>query len=295
MALNPLGIICHGGGGGIDDKPAYAAGLAEAINCGYRLIRQSARAAEAVIEAVRLMEDNPVFNAGTGSNLTIDGGVEMDAAVMTQDARFGAVGCITGVKNPVLVAHKVMTETDHLLLCGRGATEFARSRGFAEYEPVTERARARLEKLRAEGKSPYFPKLEQRLKMGTVGAVAIDKHGELAAATSSGGITGRLAGRVGDTPIPGAGTYAAAPGAVSCTGHGEAIIRLMLAKSVVDKMVTMPGSVAVTLAIAEAKRKKAMCGVIGFDARGGVCFGHTTQDMAWGYMIAERLFMFEKL
>jgi len=294
MALAPLGIICHGGAGVIDDKPAYVSGLAEAIDGGYRLLRQSARAVDAVIEAVRLMEDNPLFNAGTGSNLTLDGKVEMDAALMTQDGRFGAVGCMTGAKNPILVAHKVMTETDHLLLCGEGAAEFARSQGFEKYEQVTDRARQRLEKLKAEGTSPYFPKLEQRLKMGTVGAVAIDKHGELAVATSSGGITGRLSGRVGDTPIAGAGTYAAASGAVSCTGHGEAIVKLMLGRAVVDKMLTMPGSVAVTLALAEAKRKKAMCGVIGFDARGGVCFGHTTQDMAWGYMIAERLFMFAK-
>ncbi len=294
MALAPLGIICHGGAGVIDDKAAYAAGLTQALDAGYRLLRQSARALEAVVEAVRLMEDNPIFNAGTGSNLTIDGRVEMDAAVMTQDGRFGAVGCVTGVRNPILVAQKVMAETDHVLLCGPGATAFAREQGFEPYEPASDRARARLEKLKAEGKSSYFPKLEQRLKMGTVGAVAIDKHGELAAATSTGGITGRLPGRVGDTPIPGAGTYAAASGAVSCTGHGEAIIRLMLGKAVVDKMVTMPGSVAVTLALADAKRKKAMCGVIGFDARGGVCFGHTTQDMAWGYMIAERVFMFAK-
>jgi len=294
MALAPLGIICHGGAGVIDDKPVYVDGLAKAIDSGYRLLRQSARSIDAVIEAVRLMEDNPIFNAGTGSNLTLDGKVEMDAAVMTQDGRFGAVGCIRGVRNPVLVAHKVMTETDHVLMCGEGAAEFARSQGFEPFEQVTDRARQRLEKLKSEGKSPYFPKLEQRLKLGTVGAVAVDKHGELAVATSSGGITGRLSGRVGDTSIPGAGTYAAASGAVSCTGHGEAIVKLMLGRAVVDKMVTMPGSVAVTLALAEAKRKKAMCGVIGFDARGGVCFGHTTQDMAWGYMIAERLFMFAK-
>ncbi len=304
MLGTTLGIICHGGAGVIDDKPAAAAGLTEAIEEGYRLLRQSASCIEAVVTAVRIMEDNPLFNCGTGSSLTADGVAEMDASVMTQDGRFGAVCGLVRVKNPILVAHKVMTETDHLLLCGEGAVEFARRMGFEEYDVVTDRARARLAKVLQEG-SPYFPRMlgrpsaeasvrnqESDVNLGTAGAVAIDKRGNLAVATSSGGICGRMRGRVGDSAILGAGTYAAPSGAVTCTGHGEEIMRRMLAKDIVDRMMTMPASVALTLVMSEARRRKLRVGVVGFDARGGICYGHTTPDMAWGYKVAERLFLF---
>ena len=292
MGRTPLGMVCHGGAGNIKDKKGYGEGLAEALEAGYKLLRQSADSAHAVVEAVRLMEDNPVFNCGTGSNLTLDGRAEMDAAVMTQDGRFGGVACISNVRNPVLVARKVMTETDHMLLCGEGAGAFARKLGFESHDPATDRSRARLAKLLETGESKDYPGFDRMRKLGTVGAVAMDKHGHLAAATSSGGLTGRLAGRAGDTAIPGAGTYAGPSGAISCTGHGEEIIRLMLARDVVERMKTLPAQVAVTLALSEAKRRKAMVGVVGFDARGAVCFGNTTPDMAYGYMVADRLFLF---
>ncbi len=292
MRSSALGIICHGGSGVIKDRQAAAQGLAQALEQGYRLLRQSARALDAVVAAVKVMEDNPIFNCGTGSNLTLDGKAEMDAAVMTQKGRFGGVCCITDVRNPILVARKVMTETDHLLMCGEGATDFARKMGFEKHDVTTERAQKRLERLRQEGNSPYFPGLEKMMKLGTVGAVAIDKHSQLAVATSSGGITGRLPGRVGDTAVIGAGTYAGPSGAVSCTGHGEPIMRMMLGKDAVDRMKTLPGSIAVTLALSEARRQKALCGMVGFDARGGICFGHTTPDMSYGYMVGDRLFLF---
>lgn len=308
MLGTTLGIVCHGGAGVIEDKPAAAAGLTEALEEGYRLLRQSASCLEAVVTAVRIMEDNPLFNCGTGSSLTADGVAEMDASVMTQDGRFGGVCGLVRVKNPILVAHKVMTETDHLLLTGDGAVEFARRMGFEDYEVVTERARARLAKVLQEG-SQYFPRLSgsppvvgtqcgivsphgSDVNLGTVGAVAIDKRGNLAVATSSGGIAGRMRGRVGDSAILGAGTYAAPSGAVTCTGHGEEIMRRLLAKDIVDRMTTMPASVALTLAMSEARRRKLRVGAVGFDARAGICYGHTTPDMAWGYKIAERLFLF---
>jgi len=308
--INPLGIICQGGAGTIDDRAAYATGLTEAIEEGYRLLRQSASAMEAVVTAVSMMEDNPLYNAGTGSDLTIDGQVEMDAALMTQEGRFGGVAGISGVKNPILVAQKVMTQTDHLLLCGAGATEFARRMGFEEHNVVTERARTRLERVVRHG-SKYFHRQNQQLfpagppsapeadpevppesKMSTVGAVARDKRGNLAAATSSGGIVGRMRGRVGDSAILGAGTFAGPSGAISCTGHGEEIVRRSLARDVVERMKTMPASTALTLVVSEARRKKLAFGAVGFDARGGICYGHTTPDMAYGYKVAERLFLF---
>ena len=310
MINAPLGIICHGGAGTIDDKAAYAAGLTEAIDEGYRLLRQSANAMESVVAAVRIMEDNPLFNAGTGSDLTIDGLIEMDASLMSQDGRFGGVAGIWGVKNPILVAEKVMTDTDHLLLSGFGATEFARKMGFEEYNVITERALTRLQRVTAQGSRYFHKQNRQRFpsgmppapeadvdaapesQMGTVGAVARDKHGSIAVATSSGGIVGRMRGRVGDAAILGAGTYAGLNGAVSCTGHGEEIMRRSLARDIAERMTTMPASTAMMLVVAEAKRKKLAFGAIGLDAKGGLCYGHTTPDMAYGYKVNERVFLF---
>jgi beta-aspartyl-peptidase (threonine type) len=312
MINAPLGIICHAGAGTIDDKAAYAAGLTEALEEGYRLLRQSANALEAVVAAVSIMEDNPLLNAGTGSDLTIEGLIEMDASLMTQDSRFGGVAGVWGVKNPILVAEKVMTDTDHLLLSGFGATEFARRMGFEEYNVITERAVARLRRVTDHG-SRYFHKQNQQRfpsgtpsaseadasaspenQTGTVGAVARDKHGSIAVATSSGGIVGRMRGRIGDAAIPGAGTHAGLSGAVSCTGHGEEIMRRSLARDIVERMTTMPASTALTIVIAEARRKKLAFGAIGMDSKGGFCYGHTTPDMAYGYKINERVFLFSE-
>ena len=304
MLNRTLGIIVHGGAGTIDDRAACAAGLTPAIEEAYRLLKQSASAFEAVITAVRILEDSGLFNAGTGADLTIDGVKEMDAAVMTQEGRFGGVCCITGIKNPILAAQKVMLESDHVLLCGDGAGDFARKMGLAEDATITDRARARLKKV-MDGGSKYFPRMNRERfgesyespadetgSTGTVGAVAVDRHGSLAAATSTGGIAGRLRGRVGDSAIVGAGTYASPSGAVSCTGHGEEIMRRMLARDIVDRMTTMPGSVAMTLALADARRRKMVCGAVGFDAHGAICYGHTSPDMAYGYKVADRLFLF---
>ena len=310
MINAPMGIICHGGAGTIDDKAAYAAGLTEALDEGYRLLRQSASALEAVVTAVKIMEDNPLYDAGTGSDLTIDGLVEMDASLMTQDGRFGGVAGIWGVKNPILVARKVMTDTDHLLLCGFGATEFAHKMGFEDHNVVTERAQIRLRRVVDHG-SKYFHKQNQQRfpsglpptpeagadgvpesQTGTVGAVARDKHGNIAVATSSGGIVGRMRGRVGDSAVLGAGTYAGLSGAISCTGHGEEIMRRLLARDIVERMATMPASTALMLVMAEARRKKLALGAIEMDAKGGLCYGHTTPDMAYGYNINERVFLF---
>ncbi len=297
-------VICHGGAGFLLEPEEYAAALKEVLDGAYRLLRQSGSALEVVIEALRAMEDCPFFNAGTGSHPTLDGRIEMDAAVMTQDGRFGGVCCISGVKNPILVAQKVMMETDHLLLCGEGATEFARSMGFTEYDPITDRALAALSKFKREG-SKYYSKLNRRLGLenkenpvaslegGTVGAVAIDKYGKLAVATSTGGVVGRLRGRIGDTALLGAGIYAGPTGAACCSGHGELIMRLMLAKSVVDRTATLPGTAALSLTMSEARRHKLQCGVIGLDARGSIFYGHTTAAFAYGYKVADRLFIFD--
>ncbi len=183
---------------------------------------------DSVVRAVVLMEDDPLFNAGTGSNIRLDGSVQMDAAVMIP-GNFGAVMGIEFVKNPVLVARQVMEKSPHMILAGDGAVEFARKMGHTYYDPKTERAMEKREKmLRAlrEGRVPeyYHPEALVEFLGDTVGAVA-RVNGEFAAAVSTGGTSLTLRGRVGDSPIPGAGIYCGDKGAVVATGIGEEIIR----------------------------------------------------------------------
>lgn len=214
-------VAVHAGAGPLredDDPQGAAAGCRAAVDVAKALLTQGHSCLDAVEAAVRCLEDNPRFNAGTGSALNSDGEVEMDAAIMRGlDRGFGAVAGLRTFLNPVQVARAVMERTPHTFLMGQGAERFALQAGFAPVDPsalITDKARARL------------------ASWGTVGAVAIDRLGHLAAATSTGGMTGKLPGRVGDSPLPGAGTWASdGEGAVSCTGHGEFIMRSLLAKS----------------------------------------------------------------
>lgn len=217
-------IAVHGGAGNWD--PALhddaRAGVRAAAEVGRTMLGSGASALDAVCAVVVALEDNPVFNAGTGSVLNRDGDVEMDAAVMNgQDLGFGAVAAIRRIRNPVLVARCVMERSGHALLAGEGALRFARAQGFADYDPVTARARTEWERLRP---GPQ----------GTVGAVALDSQGGLAAATSTGGTVDKLAGRIGDSPLPGAGTYATELAAVSATGRGELVMRALAGKRICD-------------------------------------------------------------
>ncbi len=196
-------------------------------------------ALEAVVEAVRLMEDDPLYNAGTGSNMRFDGSIQMDAAVMIP-GDFGAVINIEHVRNPVLVARDVMLHSPHLILSGDGAVSFARMRGYEYYDPTTERAREKREKTikklkMGEISQYYHPEFFRELLGDTVGAVAFFE-GEIAAAVSTGGTSLTLRGRVGDSPIPGAGIFAGDKGAVVATGIGEEIIRRMLSLSIYSRI-----------------------------------------------------------
>lgn len=240
-------IIVHGGGAGTIRKeeriPKVIEGVREAALAGWRELKRGS-ALDAVEEAVKALEDNPIFNAGTGSVLTLDGKVEMDAAIMrgkTLDA--GAVAGIWGVRNPISVARKVMEKTDHVLLIGEGAVKFARLLGFEEYDPITEERLKQWEELRKKliekGETRHWKKLNELIKeypevlRSTVGAVAFDGE-EVVAGTSTGGVFLKMFGRVGDTPIIGGGTYANEVAGASCTGLGEVAIKLALAKSATD-------------------------------------------------------------
>jgi len=230
----PAVLAIHGGAGpapegeadgGASRWPGQAAGLAAALRAGLAVLGDGGPALEAVIAAVTVLEDDEHWNAGRGSALTAAGTVEMDAAVADgQGRRIGGVAGVTGVRHPVLAARAVMEDGRHVLLAGAGAEAFAREAGLA-FEPagwfITDRRRR---------------DLARRLSTaggGTVGAVARDARGHLAAATSTGGRTGQLPGRVGDSPVPGAGTWADdASCAVSATGIGEAFLRAAFAHEV---------------------------------------------------------------
>ncbi len=216
-------IIVHGGAASIPDDslPERLAGCKEAALEGWRLLERGGSSLDAVEVAVTALEDNPLFNAGTGSTLNRAGRVEMDAAIMDgKKLSAGAVAVVSAIKNPIKLSRKVMEDGRHVLLAGEGALLFARQTGIEECRPgalVVESQRKRWEK-----------------KHGTVGCVALDSDGNIAAGTSTGGIFDKLPGRVGDSPLLGCGTYAEEAGGVSCTGDGEAIIRIVMAKAALE-------------------------------------------------------------
>ncbi len=217
-------LIVHGGAGADSaEAAAFREGVRAAVLAGWTVLAGGGTALDAVETAVRALEDDPRFNAGRGSVLTSAGTVEMDASIMEGDRlRCGAVAAVSRIANPVTLARRVMDGTRHVLLAGDGALAFARAQGLPECDPqslVTERQLAR-HRQRAVAAAK-----------GTVGAVALDRHGAIAAATSTGGMAGKLPGRVGDSALIGCGTYAdSSLGGVSCTGDGEAIIRVVLAR-----------------------------------------------------------------
>jgi beta-aspartyl-peptidase (threonine type) len=223
---------------------------------------------DAAEAAVVVLEDNPLFNAGTGSTLNSLGKVEMDAAIMAGDTlSAGAVGAVQNIKNPIKLARRVMEDGRHVLLVGEGAQLFARLNGFPEYPTdalIVEAEQKRWEE-----------------KHGTVGCVAVDRAGKIAVATSTGGIFNKLPGRVGDSPLPGCGTYADETGGVSCTGHGEAIIRIVMAKSTLElvKNVADPQSAANQAITMLAEKTGSTGGLIIIDGQGRVGYARNTQRM----------------
>jgi beta-aspartyl-peptidase (threonine type) len=253
-------MVIHGGAGTIltsqmtpGREQAYAAALEKALRAGYSILQRGGSSLDAVEAAVRVMEDSPLFNAGKGAVFTHEGRNELDASIMNgKDLSAGAVAGVTVVKNPISAARAVMEKSQHVMLAGRGAEQFAREAGLEIVDPsyfYTEDRWQALQKIRSTEKTQldhdsalhksgaHTGATNHDQKFGTVGAVALDKQGNLAAATSTGGMTNKKFGRIGDSPIIGAGTYASnATCAISCTGWGEYFIRLGMAKSVSDLM-----------------------------------------------------------
>lgn len=219
-------VITHGGVGATSE---WNDGCELAAKTGMDALR-SGNVLDAVVAAGAILEDDDRFNAGTGANLRLEGLCELDASIMTDAGDFGAVACITGVRYPIQVARLVMEKTPHVMLCGEGAAAFARHQGIPPYSPVTERAMKKLLKYRKKLESSKLADLWPGHKFtGTIGAVARSADGHFAVSCSTGGTPLTLKGRVGDSPICGAGVFAGPLGAICCTGTGELIMKRLTA------------------------------------------------------------------
>jgi L-asparaginase / beta-aspartyl-peptidase len=263
-------IIVHGGAGVIKDEslPARLEGCKQAALAGWQILERGGSAVDAAEAAVVVLENNPLFNAGTGSTLNRLGKVEMDAAIMEgKSLRAGAVAAVSGIKNPISLARRIMEDGRHVMLACEGALSFARETNFPECAS---------EDLIVESAKHLWDE-----KHGTVGCVALDSGGGIAVATSTGGTFNKFPGRVSDSPLLGCGTYADEFSGVSCTGHGEAIMRVVLAKSAVDFM--RNGTAAATAArqaVAMLEEKTGSTGgLIAIDRQGRIGYAHNTTHM----------------
>ncbi len=236
-------LVIHGGAGAIpsrisdEQRKAYEGGLGRALDSGFAILERGGSSLDAVTTAVRILEDDPQFNAAHGATLTRDGTVELDASIMDgRDQRAGSIAGVRHIKNPIDLARMVMEKTKHVLLIGEGAEELAIESGMSLVPNLYFRTEERRLELEAEQHGRVVPDLMPS-PQGTVGAVAFDKQGNLAAATSTGGMTNKRPGRVGDSPIIGSGTYAKnGVCAVSCTGYGEYFIRTVAAYAIVSSV-----------------------------------------------------------
>jgi len=296
-------IVVHGGAGAWqpERRKAGLAGVKAAANAGYDVLKsRNGTALDAVEAAVKSMEDNPVFNAGLGSTLTIDKRIEMEASIMDgKNLKAGATGLLKDIKNPVSLARLTMENTDYIFIVGEGAEKLAQLHNLERRQPQTElrlRYWKELKQKLLSGEEQNLPKLRQLLQShpnlfetDTVGAVALDKQGNTAAATSTGGFTLKFPGRIGDSPLIGCGNYADnQAGACSATGIGEVAIRLVLAKHVCDQIQAGQAAQeavenAITLVNMRLKIKNSM-GLIAVDTQGRIGAAHNTRNLCWAHI-----------
>jgi beta-aspartyl-peptidase (threonine type) len=312
MATKKIGLAIHGGAGTIErskmtpeKEREYRAGLERALSAGYEILKRGGSSLDATEAAVRVLEDDPHFNAGRGSVFTSAGTNEMDASIMDgKTLRAGAVGSVQHVKNPIGLARLVMEKSPHVMLDCAGAEAFAKANGIElvdqKYFFTQERWDAlqkikAAEKNRASGAGTSFLITDQD-RHGTVGAVALDGDGNLAAATSTGGTTNKLPGRIGDTPVIGAGTYAKNQTcAVSCTGDGEYFIRAAAAHEVLALMEYrgMKLQEAAQAALDAVKKLGGGGGLIAIDRNGDIALPFNTNGMYRGYVDPNGKFVVE--
>jgi L-asparaginase / beta-aspartyl-peptidase len=288
----PYAIAVHGGAGVYepdkitpDKRAAYEAGLTDALHAAQAVLEKDGTALDAVQAAIMVLEDNPNFNAGRGAVLTYSGEVELDASLMDgATLKAGAVAGVKTIKNPIAAARKVMDNSPHVMLAREGAEAFAREQGL-EIVPnayfITERRQDELLRAKASTQAARL------LKLGTVGAVVRDRHGNIAAGTSTGGMTNKRWGRIGDSPIIGAGTYADNNScAVSGTGWGEYFIRATVARSIcaLVEYKKMPLAKAVKQTLDHVAKLGGDGGVIAIDAKGHIVLDQNTPGMFRGYL-----------
>lgn len=294
----PVTLVIHGGAGTItrenmtpEKEESYHAKLGEALDSGYAVLEKGGKSIDAVIAAIKIMEDSPLFNAGKGAVFTHDGKNELDASIMDGSTLMaGAVAGVTTVKNPITAAHAVMEKSEHVMLVGRGAEMFAEEQGIEIVSPsyFFDSTRYRqLQKVLSSDQKISSDLTGHDKKFGTVGCVALDQFGNLAAGTSTGGMTNKKYGRVGDSPIIGAGTYANNIScAVSATGWGEFFIRLGVARDISALMEY--GNLSVGEAADSVVMKKLPAlggdgGVIALDRQGNFSMTFCTSGMYRGY------------
>ncbi len=286
-------IVIHGGAGTISKanltpemENQYRAKLDEALTVGYEILQSGGSALDAVVSTIAIMEDSPLFNAGKGAVFTSDGHHELDASIMDGRTRnAGAVAAVKRIKNPILLARTVMEKSPHVMLSGVGAEDFAREQGFSFVENdyfFTERRFKAWQKTK---------EAENDEKFGTVGCVALDREGNLAAGTSTGGMTNKRYGRIGDSPIIGAGTYADNKTCgVSATGHGEYFIRGVIAYTISARMrldsLSLADAARLTIA-GDLTELGGTGGVIALDREGNIAMPFNTAGMYRGYIDTE--------
>ena len=298
----PIAIVIHGGAGKIDRdaltperERLYHSTLEQSLRAGHAILARGGSALDAVEAAIVVMEDAPVFNAGKGSVFTAEGKNELDASIMDGRAlQAGAIGGVTTVKNPIRAARAVMEKSPHVLFTNKGAEKFAADHGLEIVDPkyfFTERRWKQIQKWRKqqEAKPQASAEPDQHADyFGTVGCVALDAQGNLATGTSTGGMTGKRFGRIGDSPIIGAGTYADnRTSGISCTGHGEYFIRHAVAHDIPARMAYKQESLAKAARdVVQTVLKPAggSGGIIGIDAHGNVVMEFNTPAMSRGYI-----------
>src|SRR5688572_6110374 len=291
----PITLVIHGGAGTItrsnlspEKEKAYLLKLQEALDSGYAVLEDGGKSVDAVIAAIRIMENSPLFNAGKGAVFTHDERNELDASIMDgSNLMAGAVAGVTTIKNPITAAYAVMTNSNHVMLVGKGAEEFAEEQGLEIVPPSYFFDSIRYNQLlKLKGKETSYAPNDK--KFGTVGCVALDRYGNLAAGTSTGGMSNKKYGRVGDSPIIGAGTYANnLTCAVSATGWGEYFIRLNVAHDVHALMEYAHLSIreaADSVVLKKLPRLGGDGGVIALDRQGNFTMPFCTEGMYRGYI-----------
>ena len=296
-------LVIHGGAGTIlkknmsaEQEQAYREKLTEALQAGYDILAKGGSSLDAITAAIQIMEDSPLFNAGKGAVFTHDGTNELDASIMDGATRnSGAVAGVRHIKNPITLARLVMEKSVHVMMAGQGAEAFARANGVEFVDPdyfYTERRwqqlQTALEKEKKQAQIPNDELIPHDFKFGTVGAAALDKQGNLAAGTSTGGMTNKKFGRIGDSPIIGAGTYADnATCAVSATGHGEYFIRSVVAHDIAAQMAYAGKSLqaaADDVVMHKLKEFGGSGGIIAVDKWGNIAMPFNTEGMYRGYV-----------